>query len=72
LIDKYSVTDIDLVPTTLSIILKIPKNNIGNYKDQLDYMQFEPVPLNESDKVLLCELLPNTRLYNVYGSSEAG
>ncbi|MBK5253980.1 MAG: acyl--CoA ligase [Peptostreptococcaceae bacterium] len=72
LIDKYSVTAIDLVPTALSIILKISKRHIGNYKERLDYMQFGTAPLNEADKVLLCELLPNTRLYNIYGSTEAG
>lgn len=72
LIEQYNVTAIDLSPTMLSIIFKLGKDSLGEYADQLDYIQLGSAPLPEEDKVHLGELLPSTRLYNFYGSTEAG
>lgn len=71
-LEKYHVTAIDLVPASLGIILKLSKRKLGEYKNQLKYIQLGSAPLSESDKILLCELLPYTRLYNFYGSTESG
>lgn len=72
LMDKYSVTAIDLSPSILCIIFKLSKDTIGNYKDRLDYIQLGSAPLIEEDKDRLVRLLPKTRLYNFYGTTEAG
>lgn len=72
LMDQYGVTAIDLSPAMLSIIFKLGKDSLGDYADQLDYIQLGSAPLPEDDKVHLCKLLPHTRLYNFYGSTEAG
>lgn len=72
MMDKYGVTAIDLSPAMLSIIFKLGKDSLGDYADQLDYIQLGSAPLPEDDKVHLCALLPKTRLYNFYGSTEAG
>lgn len=72
MMDKYRVTAIDLAPTLLAIIFKLSKDKIGDYKDQLDYIQLGSAPLVEEDKQHLKKLLPDTRLYNFYGSTEAG
>ena len=72
LMDTYHVTSMDLSPTMLSIIFKLGKDSLGNYADQLDYVQLGSAPLPEEDKVHLSKLLPKTRLYNFYGSTEAG
>lgn len=72
LMDTYHVTSIDLSPTMLSIIFKLGKDSIGDYADQLDYVQLGSAPLGEEDKLHLCRVLPKTRLYNFYGSTEAG
>ena len=72
MMDKYKVTAIDLAPTLLSIIFKLSKDKIAEYKDQLDYIQLGSAPLVEEDKEHLKKLLPDTRLYNFYGSTEAG
>ena len=71
-IETYKVTAIDLVPASLRILFKISGDKIGQYKEQLDYIQLGSAPLLESDKQRLCELLPQTRLYNFYGSTESG
>lgn len=69
---KYGVNSLDLVPTALSLLLKISKDKLAEYKDVLRYAQFGAAPMMESDRQRICELLPNTRLYNFYGSTESG
>lgn len=72
LMDRYQVSAMDLSPALLSIIFKLGKDSLGNYANQLDYIQLGSAPLAEEDKLHLCKLLPRTRLYNFYGSTEAG
>ena len=72
MMDEYGVTAIDLVPTALTVLLKISKNKFADYKDRLRYIQLGAAPLMEADKEKICALLPNTRLYNFYGSTESG
>ena len=72
LIDKYSVTAMALSPASLSMIFELSGDRIGEYKDQLQYIQIGSAPLPEADKQRLIQLMPNLRLYNFYGSSEAG
>lgn len=72
MIEQYHVTSMDLSPSMLSIIFKLSKNRLGDYAGQMDYIQLGSAPLPEEDKVHLSEILPETRLYNFYGSTEAG
>lgn len=71
-IEKYHVTSMDLVPAALSTILQLSGDRLGDYRDQLDYVQLGSAPIPEQDKAQLCRLLPKTRLYNFYGSTESG
>lgn len=71
-IDKYHITAMDLAPSALDIILKFSKNKLNDYADQFDYIQLGSAPLKEDSKLRLSQLLPKTRLYNFYGSTEAG
>lgn len=72
LIEKYSVSAIDLAPSAADIILKLSKNKLQQFSQQLDYVQIGTAFLKENTKEQLIQLLPNTRLYNFYGSIEAG
>jgi len=72
LLNDYKVNSIDLVPAALSIILHLTKEKLAEYKEQIRYIQFGSAPLKGEDKTKICELLPNTRLYNFYGSTESG
>jgi hypothetical protein len=72
LMDKYKVNSIDLVPTALSVLLKLSKDRFGEYKEILRYIQLGSAPLMEEDKNKVKRLLPATRLYNFYGSTESG
>ena len=72
LMDKYHVTAMDLSPSILNIFFKLSKDRLGDYADVLDYIQLGSAPLSEEDKSHLSRILPKTRLYNFYGSTEAG
>lgn len=71
-IQKYHVTAIDMVPTALSILLKLSGEMLGKYKDQIRYIQLGSAAIHEDDKQRLKTMLPHTRLYNFYGSTESG
>lgn len=71
-IENYKATAIAMVPTAFEFIFRMTKDKLGEYKDQLRFLdigaQFLPNTLKEN----LIRLLPNTRLCNMYGSTEAG
>ena len=60
-----------LPPAAIRKIFQLTKDKIGTYRDRIDFIESASAPLPEADKDRLCELLPKTRLYNNYGSSEA-
>lgn len=70
--DAYGVNSIDLVPSALSVVLRLSKGKLADYSDRLRYIQFGAAPMMESDRDEICRLLPHTRLYNFYGSTESG
>ena len=71
-IEENKVTSINLVPAFVSMIFSLSGNKLGEYKDQLKYIQVGGSIFPQADKDKLCELLPDTRLYDFYGSTEAG
>lgn len=70
--EKYGVTSMDLVPAALATIFQLSGDKLGDYKGQLEYIQLGSAPIPEKDKDTLRRLLPDTRLYNFYGSTESG
>lgn len=72
LVEKYGATSMAISPASLGMIFHLSDERIADYADQLDYIQIGSAPLAEADKEKLLRLLPDTRLYNLYGSSEAG
>lgn len=71
-IDKYHVNSMDLVPASLTSLLKVSGDKFAEYKNQIRYIQLGSAPIPENDKKELCRLLPNSRLYNFYGTTESG
>lgn len=72
LLDRYEVNAMCLPPSAVGILLKISGDKIGEYRDKMRYVENSTAPMPEHLKRELCRLLPETRLYNCYGSSEAG
>lgn len=71
-IRKYGVTAIDLVPAALTGFLRLTGDELGDYKNQIRYVQLGSAPIPEGDKETLRRLLPDSRLYNFYGTTESG
>ncbi len=71
-IEKYGVTSILMPPAAVRMLLVLSKKQLGKYSEQLHHIHTGSAAFPEADKELLCSILPNTRLYFAYGSSEAG
>lgn len=71
-LDHHGANAIDMVPSGLSILLKLSKGKLKDYEDQLRYLQFGSAAMSPADKVKIKALLPDTPLYNIYGSTESG
>lgn len=71
-IHDYKVTSILMPPSAVRMMLVLSSAELAKYADQLDHIHTGSSSFPESDKEKLSQLLPNTRLYYGYGSSEAG
>lgn len=71
-IENRGVTSLALVPAVINMILKLSGDRLGKYAGQIDYVQSGSSALTEEAKEALARLLPRSRLYNFYGSTEAG
>jgi len=71
-IEANHVNAITMVPSALTFLLKTTKDMFAQYADQITYLQFASAPLLKNDIEKILELLPNTHIYNIYGSTESG
>lgn len=71
-LDKYKVNALCLPPSAVQMLFVISKEKIGNYADQIDFVESAGAPLPVVDRERLMRLLPKSRLYIGYGSTEAG
>ena len=71
-INKYRITSFDLSPTAAKLLIKLTKGKLSEFASQIEYIQIGTAVLDEDTKNRLIELLPNSRLYNFYGSTESG
>lgn len=69
--EQYKCTGFGMVPAGWGYIKKMSGNKIGQFANQLRYIEigssFMPIP----EKELLCSLLPQTRICMHYGLTEA-
>lgn len=71
-LDTYHANSIAASPTSLPLIFKLTGERLSQYAHQLTFMSFGSAPFPDADKVRLKALLPQTRIYDLYGSTEAG
>lgn len=60
------------VPATIRMLLMFSGERLSRYADKIDFIESGAAPLAHSDMLRLCEVLPRTRLYNTYASTETG
>ena len=61
-----------LVPASLRMLLLLGARQIGEYAQKLDFIETGAAPMVQADMEKLCALLPTTRLFNTYASTETG
>lgn len=69
--EKFHCTGFGMVPASWGYIKKMSGRKIGQFADQLKYVEIGSSFMAKEDKELLMELLPNTRICMHYGSTEA-
>jgi acyl-coenzyme A synthetase/AMP-(fatty) acid ligase len=60
------------VPANIRFLLSFDAKRFASLADRLDFIESGGAPLSLSDMQQLCRLLPRTRLYNTYASTETG
>jgi len=69
--EQYHCTGFGMVPASWGYIKKLSGQRIGQFADQLRYIEIGSSFMSVEDKELLCELLPRTRICMHYGLTEA-
>lgn len=71
IMEEEHVTGFTMVPASWKFLQKMSGEQLGNYKDQLKYIEMGSAYFSPEDKRHLAELLPNTRVTMHYGLTEA-
>lgn len=61
-----------LVPASIRTILALSDKRLKNYSDKIDFIETGAAAISQRDMLRLCSLLPKSRLYNTYASTETG
>ena len=69
-VEKYHVTSLFLPPAAIRILIYRTGDQFSKFKNQIDFVTTGSSALFASDCDGLKKLLPNSRLYNTYSSSE--
>lgn len=72
MVENYKVNALDISPTLGKLLVKIAKKALQQYSNQFEYIELGTAVLDDELKSDLKTLFPHTRLYNFYGSTEAG
>lgn len=72
ILSEYKVSALDITPTIAKLLVKVAKKGLMSIAEKTEYIEIGTAILDDEIKQQLKELFPNTRLYNFYGSTEAG
>lgn len=61
-----------MVPASINIVLQFGADRIKRVAHKIDFIETGGAAITQADMDALCKLLPNTRLYNTYASTETG
>lgn len=61
-----------LPPANIRILLQFARQRLEGYRDKIDFVETGAAPLSQADMDAFCRLLPHSRLYNTYASTETG
>lgn len=72
MLDTYCVKSIVMNPSAISLILHLCRDRLTQYAEQIVYIEFTGSVLHIDTVKEIMDVLPKTKLYNMYGSTEAG
>ena len=61
-----------LVPASIRILIKFSAQRLSELADKIDFIETGAAAIAHEDMLTLCKLLPQSRLYNTYASTETG
>ena len=61
-----------LVPSSIRMLLQIASKELANVSQKIDFIETGAAAISQNDMERLCKLLPQSRLYNTYASTETG
>ena len=61
-----------LVPARIRMLLQFGSAQLAALADKMDFIETGAAAISQTDMAALCRLLPKTRLYNTYASTETG
>ena len=61
-----------MVPSGLRMMIRFGAKQLEKFVDKIEFIETGAAPMAQADMVDLCKLLPKTRLYNTYASTETG
>lgn len=61
-----------LVPASIRMLLQFSADRLASYSHKIEFLETGAAPISHTDMLRLCQLLPRTRLYNTYASTETG
>ena len=61
-----------LVPAGIRVLIQFGTERLSSLSNKMDFIETGAAAISHSDMMTLCQLLPNTRLYNTYASTETG
>ncbi len=70
-IRNFQVTSLGLVPAAWQTIYALSKDKIGEFKHQIRFIEFGSSFLDDTHKMLLTNLLPNTKICMNFGLTES-
>jgi len=72
LMEKWRINAIDISPTLMRLLLRIARKGLLKYADAIHYIELGTAFLDENTKEQIKTIFKKSRLYNFYGSTEAG
>lgn len=61
-----------LVPSSIRMLLQFASKRLPSLSPKIDFIETGAAPMSQADMEALCQMLPHSRLYNTYASTETG
>ena len=61
-----------LVPASIRILIQFSADRLAALADKIEFIETGAAAISQADMEALCRLLPHSRLYNTYASTETG